>query len=109
MDMAAINVVFGSIIAKQTQVEKVSGAWEKFERRKVSLVKRSGICPDPADTVLFYKPDELRPVPTCVAEFDRKTEIPWQLHKELAQRVLAVRRRQRRRELNEDHVQLWPE
>jgi len=31
------------------------------------------------------------------------------LHKELAQRVLAVRRRQRRRELNEDHVQLWPE
>ena len=54
MDMAAVDDVFGCVIAKQTQVKKISGARQKFEGSKVSLVERSGISPDPADAVLFY-------------------------------------------------------
>ena len=54
MDVATIDVVFGPVIAKQAKVKKISGAWQKFEGRKVSLVERSGISPDPADAVLFY-------------------------------------------------------
>jgi len=109
MDVATVDVVFGCVIAKQTQVKKISGARQKFEGRKVSLVERSGIRPDPANTVLFYKPDKLRPMPARVAKFNGKPEIPWQLHEEFAQRVFAVCRRQRRRELNEDDLELWPE
>ena len=109
MDMAAVDVVFGCVIAKQTQVKKISRARQKFEGGKVSLVERSGIGPDPADTVLFHKPNKLRPMPACVAKFNGKPEIPWQLRQELAQRVFSVCGRQRRRELNEDHLELWPE
>src|SRR5512132_4079492 len=104
MDMATINVVFGCVIAKQTQIKKISGARQKFEGRKVSLVERSGIGPDPADTVLFHKPNKLRSMPARVANFNGKPEIPWQLRQELAQRVFSVCWRQRRRELNEDHL-----
>ena len=109
MDMAAFKVVFGRVIAKQTQVEKISGAWEKLERRKVSLIQRSGIGPNPADTILFDQPDELWPVPASVPEFNRKPEIPWQLQEELAQRMLAVARGQRGRKLDEDDLELWSE
>ena len=90
MDMAAIDVVFGCVIAKQPQVKKISGARQKFEGRKVSLVERSGISPDPADTVLFQKPDKLRPMPARVTKLNGKPQIPRQLREELAQRVLAV-------------------
>jgi hypothetical protein len=109
MDMATVDVVFSCVVAKQTQVEKISGAWQKFERRQVSLVERSGIGPDPADTTLFYKPNKLRPMPPSVAKLNGKTEIPRQLQEELAQRLFAVCRRQRRWELNKDHLELWPE
>jgi len=54
MDVATIRVVFGCVIAQQAQVKKISRAWQKFERRKVSLVEGSGISPDPADAVLFH-------------------------------------------------------
>ena len=87
MDVATVDIVFGCVIAKQTQVKKISSARQKFEGGKVSLVERSGIGPDPADTVLFHKPDKLRPMPACVAKFNGKPEIPRQLRQELAQRV----------------------
>src|SRR5919106_2083847 len=106
MDVATVDAVFGCIIAKQTQVKKISGAWQKFEGRKVSLVKPSGIGPDPADTVLFHKPDKLRPMPARVAKFNGKPEIPRQLNQEFAQRVFAICRRQRRGKLNEDNLEL---
>ena len=104
MDVATIDVVFGPVIAKQAQVKKISGAWQKFEGRKISLVERSGISPDPADTVLFHKPDKLRPMPARVAKFNGKPEIPRQLRQELAQRVFSVCWCQRRRELHEDNM-----
>ena len=90
MDVPAIDIVFGCVIAKQTQIEKIRSARQKFERCKVSLVKRSGVRPDPADAILFQKPNELRPMPSGVTKFNREAEIPWQLRQELAQRQLAV-------------------
>ena len=61
MDMAAVHVVFCRVIAQQTEIKKISSAWQKFEWREVSLVKRRRIGPDPADTMLFQEPDKLRP------------------------------------------------
>ena len=107
MHMAPVAVVFGRVIAKQTQVKKIGGARQKFERRKVSLVERSGIGPDPADTVFFHEPDKLRSMPAGMAKFNREPEIPWQLRNEFAQRIFTIGRRQRWRELNKDHLQLW--
>jgi len=109
VDVAAIDVVFCRVIAKQAQVEKIGGARQKFERRKISLIERSGIGPDPTDAVLFQEPDKARPMPTGMAKFNRKPEISRQLHEKLAQRQLAVCRRQRRRKLNENYLELWPE
>src|SRR4030095_15699712 len=106
MDVAAIDIVFRCVIAKQSQVKKIGRARQKFEGRKISLVERSGIGPYPADAVLFQQPDKLRSMPAGVAKFDRKPEISRQLHKKFAQRLLAVGRRQRRRELNENHLEL---
>jgi len=94
MDVATIDVVFGYVIPKQTQVKEISGARQKFERRKVSLVERSGIGPDPANTIFFHQPNKLRPMPARVAKFDGKPELPRQLRQELAQRVFAIIGRQ---------------
>src|SRR5215472_17379463 len=107
MDVAAIDIVFSCVIAKQTQVKKIGGARQKFEGSKISLVERGGIGPDPADAVLFQQPNELRPMPASMSKFDRKPKIPRQLRKKFAQRLLAVGWRQRRRELNENHLELW--
>ena len=90
MDVATIDVVFGRVIAKQTQVKKIGGARQKFEGRKVSLVERSGIGPDPGDAVLFHQPNKLGSMPARVAKFKRKPEVPRQLRQELAQRVFSV-------------------
>jgi len=109
MDVAAVDIVFGCVIAKQTEVKKISGARQKFEGSKVSLVERSGISPDPANAVLLHKPDKLWPMPARVAKFNGKPEIAWQLCQELAQCVFSVCGRQRRGELNEDDLELWPE
>src|SRR5262249_35101374 len=104
VNMATIHIVFGCVIAEQTQVKKISCAWQKFERRKVSLVERSGIGPDPADAVLFDQANKLRPMPARVAKFDGKPEVPRQLRQELAQRVFSVCGCQGRRELNKNHL-----
>jgi hypothetical protein len=47
-------------------------------------------------------------MPAGVPKFNRKPEIPRQLHEELAQRVFSVCGRQGRRKLNKDHLELWP-
>src|SRR5919108_5778650 len=108
MDVAAIDVVFGCVVTKQSQINKIGGARQKFERRKISLVERSRVGPNPADAVLFQQPDKLRPMPAGMSKFNRKPEISRQLHKKFAQRLFAVDRRERRRELNEDYLELLP-
>ena len=109
MDVATIGGVFGYVIAKQAQVKEISRAWQKFEGRKIPLVERSGIGPDPANAVLFHQANKLWPMPARVAKFNGKPEIPRQLRQELPQRVFPVRWRERRRELNEDDMELWRE
>ena len=94
MDVAAVDIVFRCVITKQTHVKKIGGARQKFKGRKISLVERSGIGPNPADAVLFYQADKLRAMPACVAKFDRKPEIPRQLHQKFPQRLLSVRQAQ---------------
>src|SRR5712691_5981767 len=109
MDVATIDVVFGCVVTKQSQVNKIGGARQKFEGRKISLVERRRVGPNPTDAVLFQKPDKLRPMPASMSKFDCKPEIARQLHKKFAQCLFAVIRRQRRRELNEDYLELLPE
>lgn len=109
MEMAAVDIVFRSVITKQTDVKKIGGARQKFKGRKISLVERSSIGPNPTDAVLFYQADKLRAMPACVAKFDCKPEIPRQLHQKSSQRLLSVRRRKGRRELNQNHLEFWPE
>jgi len=109
MQMAAIDIVFGCIVAKQTQVKKIGRARQKFERCKVSFVERSRVGPDPADTVLFRQPNKLGPMPAGVAKFNGKPEIPRQSHEEFAECMFAILRCQRRRELNKDYLKLGRE
>ena len=109
MEMAAGDIVFRSVITKQTDVKKIGGARQKFKGRKISLVERSGISPNPADAVLFYQANKLRAMPAGVAKFDRKPEISRQLHQKFPQGLLSVRRRKGRRELNQNHLKFWPE
>ena len=104
MDVATIDIVFGYVITKQTQVKEISGARQKFERRKVSLVERSGVGPDPANAILFQQPNKLRPMPAGVPKFNGKPEIARQLCYEFPQRVFPVCRCQRRRELNQNNM-----
>src|SRR5947208_1492214 len=104
MNVAAIDVVLGYVIAKQTQVKEISGARQKFEGRKVSLVEWSGIGPDPANAIFFHQPNKLRPMPARVSKFNGKPEIPRQLRQELAERVFSISGRQRRRKLHEHNM-----
>src|ERR671930_401208 len=108
MDVPAVDIVFCCIIAKQSEIEKVGRAWQKFERRKISFIKWSGVRPHPANAMLFQKPDELWPMPSRMAKFNCKPEIPWQLAQKIAQRRLAILRRKRGRKLNEDNVEFCP-
>ena len=106
--MDTVDVVLGRVIAQQPQVQQVSRARQKFEWREISLVKRRSVRPDPADTILFQQPDELRPMPAGMTKFNGKPEIPRQLREELAQCVFANARRKRWRELNKDYLELRP-
>ena len=105
MDMPAIDIVFGRIIAKQPQIEKVGRAWQEFERGKISFVKWSGVRPDPANTMLFQKPNELWPMPAGVTKFNREAELPWQLADKIAQRQFALLWRERRGKLDQDNIE----
>ena len=106
MDMAPINIIFGCVIAEQTQVEKISGARQKFERRKVSLIQWSSVRPHPADVMFFQKPDELWPMPSGVTKLNGEAEILWQLVEKTPQRQFAILRREIRWELDEDNAEL---
>ena len=109
MDVPAINIVFGCVIAKQTEIEKVGRARQEFERRKISFVKWSGVRPHPANAMFFQKSDELWPMPSGVTKFNCKTEIPWQLAEKIAERQFAILWREGRRKLDEGNAEFWSE
>ena len=106
MDVLAVAIVFGRVIAKQPQVEEIGRARQKFEWREIAFVQRTGVGPNPADAIFFQKTNDLRPMPAGMAEFDRETKIARQLLEEFAKAGLALLRREGRRQLNEDDVKL---
>src|SRR5438067_13183061 len=80
MHMAAVDAVFGRVIAKQTQVKKIGGARQKFEGREVSLDERSGIGPNPEDKILFHYMYKIRLMQDGVKKLKVKPEVPHKLH-----------------------------
>ena len=106
MKMSAVTIVFRGVIAKQAQIDEIGCARQKFERREVAFIQRTRVGPHPADAMFFQKPNDLRPMPAGMAEFDRETKIPRQLFEEFAQRRFTFLRCEGRRQLDQEHVQL---
>ena len=94
------------VIAKQAQIDEIGCARQKFEWREIAFIQCAGVRPHPANAVFFQKPNDLRPMPSGVAKFNRVAKIPWQLFKEFAQCRFAFLGRERRRQLNQQNVQL---
>src|SRR5439155_7008553 len=107
MDVPPLDIGFCCVIAKQTQIEKIRGARQKFERSKISFAERSSICPHPANTIFFQKPNDLRPMPSGVTKFNRETKIVRQLFEKFAKRRLASFRCKGWGELDENNVESW--
>src|SRR5947208_16816984 len=74
IDMPTIDIVFRCVIAEQTQIEKICGARQEFERSKVSFVEWSRIGPNAGNAIFFEKPDDRRPMPTRMTKFNRVTK-----------------------------------
>ena len=82
--------------------QKIGRPRQKLERRKIAFIERTGVGPNPANAILFQEANKLWPMPSGVTKFNRKAEIPRQLTKKIAQRQLAILRRERRRKLDQD-------
>src|SRR6266403_436232 len=102
MNVPSSDIVFGCIIAKQTQIKKIRGPRQEFERSKIPLVEWRGIGPDPTDTIFFQETDELRAMPAGMAKFNRETKIAWQLFEKFAKRRPPVFWCERWRKLDYD-------
>lgn len=72
VEMTAIGVIFRGIIAQQSEVKEIGRTRQKFEWRQVTFIQRTGVGPDPADVIFFEQPNDLRAVPSAMAEFDRE-------------------------------------
>jgi len=107
MEMPSIGVVFCCVIAKKTQIKKIGSAWQEFERREVSFVKRSGIRPHPANAIPLQEVDNVRPVPPGMTKFNCETKVLRQSAKKIAQGRLTSLWCERRRKLDKNSLQLW--
>src|SRR5260370_36349467 len=90
MKVPSSEIVFGRMIAKQTQIKKIRGPRQEFERSKIPLVEWRGIGPDPTDTLFFQETDELRATPARMAKFNRETKIAGQFVDQFAKRQPPV-------------------
>lgn len=106
MEMPSICVVFCCVIAKKTQIKKIGSAWQEFERREVSFIKRSGIRPHPANAIPLQEVDNVRPVPPGMTKFNCETKILRQSAKKIAQGRLTTFWSERRRKLDQNSLQL---
>src|SRR3982074_1274565 len=106
MEMLALRVVFGGVIAEKPQINEIGRGGEELEWREIAFVQRAGIGPNPADPVFFQEPDVLGPMPAGIAEFDGETKIARQLREESAQQGAAGFGREPGRQLNQDDVEL---
>ena len=101
-----VAIVFCGVIAEKPKIKKIGRAREKFERREVPFVERTGVGPNPANAMFFQQADNLRPMPAGMTKFDRETKISRQLIKEFAKRLPAILRSKRGRQLDENNLQL---
>ena len=106
MHVFPIAIVFGGVIAEKPQIKKIGRAREKFERREVPFVERTGVGPNPANAMFFQQADNLRPMPAGMTKFDRETKISRQLIEKFAKRLPAVLRTKRGRQLDENNLEL---
>src|SRR4051812_9340862 len=106
MHLFASAVIFGGIITEQPEVQEISCTGEKLEWGKIAFVEWGGVGPDPADAIFLQQMDELREVPARMSEFDGESKRPGQLSEKFAQRQFPVFWSKRRRQLDENDLQL---
>jgi len=99
-------VIFGRVIAEQTQIKQIGRPRQKFERRKIAFIERTGVGPNPTDAVLFQQSDDLWPVPASVTKFNGKPEPFRKLHEKFSQNLSAILGRERWRQLNQHNLEL---
>ena len=99
-------VIFGRVIAKQTQIKKIGRPWQKLERRKIAFIERADVGPNPANAVLFQQPDDLRPVPAGVTKFNGKPETFRKLDQKFSQDLSPILGRERWGQLNQHNLKL---
>ena len=102
--MLPVVIVFCGVIAEKPKIKKIGCARQKFERREIPFVERTGVGPNPANAMFFQQTDSLRPMPAGMTKFDRETKIFRQLIEEFAKRLSAVLRSERGRQLDEDNL-----
>ena len=99
-------VIFGRVIAEQTQIKKIGRPRQEFERREIAFIERTGVGPNPANAVLFQQADDLRPVPAGMTKFNGKPETFRKLHQKFSQDLSAILGRERWRQLNQHNLEL---
>ena len=67
MEVLAVRVVFGGVIAEKTEVNEIGRGGQELERREIAFVQRARIGPDPADSMFFHETDVLGPMPARIA------------------------------------------
>ncbi len=104
MHMAALSVVLGGVIAKQTQVKKIGCSWKELEWREIAFVQPTGISPNPANPMFFQEMNDLGTMPARVSKLDRKTEAVRKLFEKFPKSPSTVFWQERRWQLNKNDV-----
>ena len=68
--MSSAGIVFGRVIAKQADINKIGRSRQELERRQISFVESTGVGPDPAKSIGFEQADDIRAVPAGVSKLD---------------------------------------
>jgi len=75
---------------EQTQIKKIGRARQKFERRKIAFIERTGVGPNPRDPILFQQPNNLGPMPASVTKFNGKSKALRELLEKFSQNLSAI-------------------
>ena len=106
MNEFAGAIVLCRIIAEEPEINEVGCSWQKFERGKIAFVQRTCVGPNPTDAAILEQSNDLRSMPAGVTKFDGKSKVFRKLNKKLTQKLAAILRRERRRQLNQYDLQL---
>src|SRR6478752_4137652 len=90
MQMPAVAIVLGRVIAEQSQIKKVGRLRKELKRGEVSLIQGAGIGPDPANAIGLKAMDDVRAMPAGMPKLNRESVVTRKLFQERAQGSLAV-------------------